>query len=54
MKTYILIFEDKNKNELKRQEIEARNIVMARQQRNIIFANCMIKDCYKISISLKK
>jgi hypothetical protein len=53
MKTYILNFEDKQGNELKRQEIEEISIKEARKTRDKIFANSMINDLHKITVRLK-
>ena len=53
MKTYILIFEDKQGNELKRDETTALNIKEARKTRDKVLANSMINDIFKIKIKLK-
>ena len=53
MKTYILIFEDKEGNELKRAETTALNIKEARKTRNKVFANSMINNLFKIKVNLK-
>jgi hypothetical protein len=53
MKNYILIFEDRQGNELKREEITAFNITEARQQRDKAVANSMINDLYKIKVKAK-
>jgi hypothetical protein len=53
MKTYILIFEDKQGNELKRDETTALNIKEARKTRDKVLANSMINDLFKIKVKLK-
>jgi hypothetical protein len=53
MKTYILIFEDKQGNELKRDETTAFNIKEARKTRDKVLANSMINDLFKIKVKLK-
>lgn len=53
MKTYILIYEDKDRNELDRKEITAFNIKEARAHRNKILANSMMNDLLKIKVKLK-
>jgi len=53
MKTYILIFEDKKGNELKRTETTAFNIKEARIYRDKVLANSMINDLYKIRVRVK-
>lgn len=53
MKTYILIFEDKQGNELKRNETTALNIKEARKTRDKVLANSMINDLFKIKVKLK-
>ena len=53
MKTYILIFEDKQGNELKRDETTALNIKEARKTRDKVLANSMINDIFKIKVKLK-
>ena len=53
MKTYILIFEDKQGNELKRDETTALNIKEAKKTRDKVLANSMINDLFKIKVKLK-
>jgi hypothetical protein len=53
MKTYILIFEDKQGNELKRDEMTALNIKEAINTRDKVLASSMINDLFKIKIQLK-
>jgi hypothetical protein len=50
MKTYILIFEDKQGNELKRDETTSFNIKEARKTRDKALANSMINDLFKIKV----
>lgn len=53
MKTYILIFEDKQGNELKRDETTALNIKEARKTRDKVLVNSMINDIFKIKVRVK-
>ena len=53
MKTYLLIFEDKQGNELKRDETTALNIKEARKTRDKVLANSMINDLFKIKVRIK-
>ncbi len=50
MKTYTLIFKDKEGNELTRKETTANNIKEARAYAAKVFASSMINDLYKISV----
>ena len=53
MKTYLLIFEDKQGNELKRDETTALNIKESRKTRDKVLANSMINDLFKIKVRIK-
>lgn len=53
MKTFVLIYEDRKGNELKRDEITTFSIFMARNIRNKILATSMINDLYKIKVKAK-
>jgi len=53
MKTYILEYQDKQGNELKRDELDALNIKEARKVRDLRLANSMINDLYKIKVRVK-
>lgn len=50
MKNYILIFEDKNGNELKREYLLSKNKIEAKKTADKIKANSMINDLHKIII----
>lgn len=52
-KTYILIYEDRQGNELLRKEIEEINIKEARKIRDKYLATSMINDLEKIKVRVK-
>lgn len=54
MKTYKLIYLDREDNELTTKEITAFNIKEARMIRDQEFAQCLINDCVKIKVQLIK
>ena len=53
MKTYILIFLDKQNNELLRKLTTAENIKEARKRAKNILALSMINDLHKIKVTLQ-
>jgi hypothetical protein len=53
MKTYVFIYEDKERNELKREEAECLNIKEARILASKKEATSMINDLAKIKVQLK-
>ena len=50
MKTYNLIFEDRQGNELQTKVIEANNLIEAKQSANTILATTKINDLYRIRV----
>lgn len=50
MRTYKLIYLDRDGNELDSKEITALNIQEARKYRDRLFAECMMNDCIKITV----
>lgn len=53
MKTYTFIFEDKNQNELKREEWECNNIQETINLAKTKKANSMLNDLHKIKVRVK-
>ena len=50
MRNYIFIFQDNQQNELKRKEVQAKNMKQAKELAKQVLANSMLNDLYKIKV----